>query len=63
MLKQYIKPETKYFRLHVQPMMQLSGGTPGDIVLDGPGFPDLAPRSNNIFVGDDEEDDDAEEEW
>ena len=62
MLKQYIKPATKYFRLQVQPMMQLSGGTPGDIVLDGPDFPDLAPRNHNIFAGDDDSDD-VEEEW
>lgn len=32
----------------------------GNNLVDGP---DLAPRSNNIFVGDDEEDDDVEEEW
>ena len=60
MLKQYIKPETRDIRLQVQPMMIVSGGTPGDIVIDGP---DLAPHNHKIFGGDDEEDDDVKEEW
>ena len=60
MLKQYIKPETKYFRLQVQPMMLGSVVTPGNDYVEGP---DLAPRTHNIFAGDDEEDDDDEEEW
>ena len=59
MLKQYIKPATKYFRLQVQPMMIVSGGTPGDVVVPGD---DLAPRNHNIFA-DDDDSDDVEEEW
>lgn len=58
MLKQYIKPETKEIGLQLSPIMGIS--TPGDVPVDGP---DLAPRSNNIFVGDEEEDEDVKEEW
>ena len=61
MLKQYIKPETKEIGLQLSPIMGMS--KPGNVVVPGDNYPDLAPRSNNIFAGDDEEDDDVKEEW
>ena len=35
---------------------------PGNVVVPGDNYPDLAPRSNNIFA-DDDDSDDVEEEW